>query len=71
MASHFVVSSWRPVYWLNRWSFFELGLKVLNESRGYANIICVAVVVICDEGCCGFVWLIGGAVFPAPDSKPS
>ncbi len=23
VASHLVVSSWRPVYWLNRWSFFS------------------------------------------------
>ena len=27
VASHFVVSSWRPVYWLNRLSFFNCILR--------------------------------------------
>jgi hypothetical protein len=49
----------------------KLDLKVLEGSRRYANVIGVAVVVVCGDGCCGFVWLIGRAVSLAPDSEPS
>ena len=51
--------------------YFKLELKVLNGSRRYANIAGIAVVVVCDYGCCRFVWFIGRAVSPAPDNEPS
>ena len=51
--------------------FLKLDLKVLNESRRYANVAGVAVVVVCDDVRCKFVWLIGRTVSHTPDSEPS
>ena len=51
--------------------FFKLDFKVLDGSRSYANVIGVAMVVVRDDNCCGFVWLIERAVSPAPDSELS
>ncbi len=50
---------------------FKLDNKVLNGSSRYANVVNVAMVVVCDDGCCRFVWLVGRAVTLAPDSEPS
>jgi len=51
--------------------FLKLGLKVLDGFSRYVNVISIAMVVVCDNGCCRFVWLVGRAVAPAPDGELS
>ena len=51
--------------------FLNLGLKVLNESNRYDNVVSVAMVVVCDVVCCRFAWSVGRVVTPAPDNEPS
>ena len=51
--------------------FFELDLKVLDGFCSNANVIGVAVVVVCGDGGCVFMWLIGRAVSSASDGDLS
>jgi tellurite resistance protein len=49
--------------------FLEL-IFFLNKTNRDANIIGVAVVVVCDDGCSEFVRLVGWSVSPATDGEP-
>jgi len=49
----------------------KLDFEFLDTTGRYADIVGVAVVVVCDDGCRGFVWLVGWSVSPATDGEPS
>ena len=51
--------------------FLRLGFKVLNGSSRYAIVVSVAIVVVCVNGCCRFMWLVGRTVTHAPNIEPS
>ena len=50
--------------------FSKLDFEVLERTGRYADIVGVAMVVVCDDGCSGFVWLVGWSVSPATDGEP-
>ena len=49
----------------------KLDFEVLDRNGRYADIVGVAVVVVCDHGCRGFVWLVGWSVSRSTDCEPS
>ena len=64
VASHFEVSSSSPVYLLKR--CFFLGGGGFPGPCGYADVVCISVVVICHVGACWRFELVGGFVSSAP-----
>ena len=51
-------------------TFFKLDFEVLDITGRCVDIDGVAVVVVCDDGCSGFVWLVGWSVSLANDGEP-
>ena len=48
----------------------KMDLEVLDRAGSYARVVCAAVVVVYNDGCCVFVWLVGWSVAPTTDGEP-
>ena len=51
--------------------FVKLYFKVLYGAGRDAYVVCVAVVIVCDDSGCTLVGLVGRVVFSAPHGEPS
>ena len=61
VASHFVASSWSPVYWLKICRFLLI-FEVLYCTRSDIEVNCVAIIIVGDDSGSGSMWLICGFV---------